>query len=271
MGDVMTLIHHYLFWLFLISALCFVLERFFPWRLGQKADRDEIWQDFFWLIFNGHIFGILFAIGYNTINGGIDSLYSRIFGNLPTNVSLLSESSFVVQFVAVLFIGDFIEWAVHYSLHRFLPLWKFHRMHHSIKTMDWIGNFRFHWFESIYYNTIKYLPLALLGIGGPVLLTAGVFSTLIGHLNHSNLNISYGPLRYVFNSPRMHIWHHEKELRRPHGVNFGIVFSIWDWLFRTAYMPTEGPLQPEVIGYHGEEHVSNGIMQRFFVPFLDTK
>lgn len=30
-------------------------------------------------------------------------------------------------------------------------------------------------------------------------------STLVGHLNHSNVPISWGPLRYVINSPKMHV------------------------------------------------------------------
>lgn len=27
----------------------------------------------------------------------------------------------------------------------------------------------------------------------------------IGHLNHSNIRISWGPLKYVFNNPIMHL------------------------------------------------------------------
>jgi sterol desaturase/sphingolipid hydroxylase (fatty acid hydroxylase superfamily) len=67
----------------------------------------------------------------------------------------------------------------------------------------------------------------------------------------------------------MHIWHHEKHIRGKAGVNFGVVFSFWDWLFGTAYMPRTGNLAPDEIGYRGMEKVSGSLIKRFFVPFRD--
>lgn len=52
-----------------------------------------------------------------------------------------------------------------------------------------------------------------------------------------------GPLmKYIFNHPEMHIWHHAYDLpeSHPHGVNFGLTLAIWDYLFRTDYIPYEG-------------------------------
>ncbi len=47
---------------------------------------------------------------------------------------------------------------------------------------------------------------------------------------------------YLFNSPGMHIWHHAYEWpkNRPHGVNFGLTLSVWDYLFGTAWVPSDG-------------------------------
>jgi sterol desaturase/sphingolipid hydroxylase (fatty acid hydroxylase superfamily) len=49
-------------------------------------------------------------------------------------------------------------------------------------------------------------------------------------------------MKYIFNSPEMHIWHHAYHLPadRQTGVNFGLTLSIWDWLFKTAYIPHNG-------------------------------
>ena len=49
-------------------------------------------------------------------------------------------------------------------------------------------------------------------------------------------------MKYVFNSPEMHIWHHAYELPtdRQYGVNFGLSLAIWDYLWRTAYIPFNG-------------------------------
>jgi len=109
-------------------------------------------------------------------------------------------------------VKDFLEWSIHNLLHRVPALWEVHKLHHSIVEMDWIGNFRFHWLESVVYQGLTYLPLVIMGVNPSVLLPVAIAATVIGHLNHSNLDLTYGPLRYVFNSPRMHIWHHAAEM-----------------------------------------------------------
>ena len=44
----------YFFWLLVVSIICWILERFFPWRKEQKAFRKQLGQDFlcnaFWQI-----------------------------------------------------------------------------------------------------------------------------------------------------------------------------------------------------------------------------
>ena len=40
----------------------------------------------------------------------------------------------------------------------------------------------------------------------------------------------------------MHIWHHARDLPKEHryGMNYGLTLSIWDYLFKTAYIPRDG-------------------------------
>lgn len=57
------------------------------------------------------------------------------------------------------------------------------------------------------------------------------------------VSIVLGPLmKYLFNSPEMHIWHHAYALPadRRYGMNFGLSLSVWDWLFGTACIPSDG-------------------------------
>ena len=52
-----------------------------------------------------------------------------------------------------------------------------------------------------------------------------------------------GPvMKKLFNSPEMHIWHHSYNLpeHEPYGINFGITLAIWDYIFKTAYIPFNG-------------------------------
>lgn len=53
----------------------------------------------------------------------------------------------------------------------------------------------------------------------------------------------FGPfMKYVFNSPEMHIWHHAYEIPddRKYGINFGITLALWDYVFKTAHIPHNG-------------------------------
>jgi sterol desaturase/sphingolipid hydroxylase (fatty acid hydroxylase superfamily) len=260
----------YWFWLALVSLGCLAAERIAPWRKGQGIFRPQFSQDLFWLVFNGYIFAAICSSAQSFVRASLNTAFGAVAGRPATAFRLLSQAPLWGQVLVYLVLSDFVEWCVHNLLHRIGWLWKIHRVHHSITTMDWIGNFRFHWGETVLYNVVKYLPLALLGARWEAILATAVISTAIGHLNHSNLNISWGPLRYVLNSPRMHIWHHEKKLRGRAGVNFAVVLSLWDWLLRTAYMPRQA-LQPEAIGFGGQEKVPEGLLARFLVPFLDRR
>ncbi|MEL6925964.1 MAG: sterol desaturase family protein [Bacteroidota bacterium] len=70
------------------------------------------------------------------------------------------------------------------------------------------------------------------------LLQVGVFAACV-----ALGSILLGPLmKYLFNSPEMHIWHHSYELPedRRYGINFALTLSVWDYLFGTAYIPHNG-------------------------------
>lgn len=254
---------HYAFWLAVVSIFCFLLERLFPWRPEQRAFRAGFLQDLFWLAFNGHFLAVLLAM----VSGQAVASLGRTLDGLglpaPESVKLLHSAPLMAQFFVLLVAKDFLEWCVHNLLHRVSWLWELHKLHHSIEELDWIGNFRFHWGEVIVYRTLTYLPLAVLGVDGRVILWVAVADTLVGHLNHSNVPLSWGPLGYVVNSARMHVWHHDIILRGGHGKNFGIVFSLWDWLFGTAEMP-EG--QPERLGFEGMERFPRSLPGRFLYP-----
>ena len=62
----------------------------------------------------------------------------------------------------------------------------------------------------------------------------------------------YGPLKYILNNPKMHIWHHSKIIPEgKSGVNFGLSLSIWDYIFGTAYIPSDG--RDIELGFEGDE------------------
>ncbi len=257
---------NYFFWLAAISILCVLLERIRPWRPKQKLIRPQFAQDLFWLVFNGHYAGIAIAF---IASWALQHLHQTLLGTAlatPASIELLKTQPLWLQFVVLVVLKDFLEWLVHNLLHRIWWLWQFHKLHHSIEELDWIGNMRFHWMEIVLYKSLTYLPLVVLGIDGRVILWVAIAGTLIGHLNHANLNISWGPVRYVLNSPRMHVWHHDLILHGQHGQNFGIIFSLWDWLFGTAHMPPVED-QPDRLGFHDMDQFPRSLSRRLLYPF----
>ncbi len=103
-------------------------------------------------------------------------------------------------------------------------------------------------------------------------------NTLIGHLGVILLcvigsAVLLGPvMRKLFNSPEMHIWHHAYDLPqdRKYGVNFGLTLAIWDYLFRTDYIPYDG--RDIKLGFPGvEDFPKTFIRQNMHGYFKDKK
>jgi sterol desaturase/sphingolipid hydroxylase (fatty acid hydroxylase superfamily) len=252
----------YVTWLIIVSLFCLILERVVPWR-KQKLLRPQLFQDIIWLAFNGYYLAVVFGPLFYFAGNFVGDLFLQIGLPKPEDINLLNTQPVWIQFIVLLIVQDFIEWSVHNGLHRIPFLWEFHKVHHSIHNMDWIGNFRFHWMEVLIYKPAKYIPIAILGFNYETALAVAVFATLVGHLNHTNVPFDYGPFKYIFNSPKMHIWHHDVKMHLNSGQNFGIVLSIWDWIFKTSYMP-QG--QPEQIGFAGDDNFPDNILLRFIYP-----
>ena len=84
-------------------------------------------------------------------------------------------------------------------------------------------------------------------------------------LNHANIRISWGPLRYLLNSPMMHVWHHDVEQHGKGGQNFGQVLSVWDWIFGTVYWPADRKM-PDRLGFEGMQRYPSSLPGRLVYP-----
>ncbi len=254
-------------WLVAITLLFVALERLFAWRPEQRLFRPGWLRDLGFLALNGHFFSLWTA----ALTAGTAVLATRTLAGfgLPTRPSPVGRWPLALQFVVLLLASDFLQWCVHNLLHRVPLLWIFHKVHHSISTMDFVGSFRFHWLEIVVYKAAQWLPLTLLGASGEAVLAVAVFGTFWGDLNHANLNLGLGPLGYVLNSPRMHLWHHDASDEGGVGKNFGIVLSLWDYLFRTAYWPRDrSPLR---LGYPGDAEMPDGLLGQVAWPLLRAR
>lgn len=242
------------FWgLVILSIVVWGLELALPWRKHQAAFRKDFFLDAFYMLFNFYIFKIIIFAAFM---GVAEQGFKNLFGGSVNHLALIDLRDFppLIQLLIFFVATDFIQWFVHTLLHRYQFLWNYHKVHHSVEEMGFATHLRYHWMENVFYTPMKYLMVMFIGGFTPEQAFIVYYLAIaIGHLNHANINLSYGPLKYIFNSPKMHIWHHARHLpvERANGVNFGISLSIWDYIFRTAYIPKSGRDLP--LGFEGIE------------------
>lgn len=233
--------HNYFYWLLGLSLAVWTLEIMFPWRKNQGAIRHDFWVDVFYMFFNFFLFSL---IAYNAISNVAVQAFNDFLGLFGIkNLVAINVASWPawLQLLTLFLVRDFVQWNVHRLLHKVPWMWEVHKVHHSIEEMGFAGHLRYHWMENVIYRTLEYIPLAMIGFGIQDFFIVHIFTLAVGHLNHANIYLPLGPLKYIFNSPQMHLWHHAEELpkERMNGVNFGITLSIWDYIFGLNYVPKE--------------------------------
>lgn len=258
---------NYFYGLIVISLLVWVLEIIFPWRKNQSIFRKDFWLDTFYMFFNFFIFNLIIFIA---LSNTVAAFFNDILGTIGLSIGSfqLFDVDNLPKWLGLLIffvVADFVQWNTHRMLHRVNFLWNFHKVHHSVKEMGFAAHLRYHWMETVVYKSMLYIPMAIIG-GFSVNDVAFVyfFTIAVGHLNHANLGWDYGVLKYVFNNPKMHIWHHSKELPVRYGVNFGLTLSVWDYLFKTNYIPKNG--RDIELGFTNDESFPQDFLQQEIYP-----
>jgi 3-mercaptopyruvate sulfurtransferase SseA/sterol desaturase/sphingolipid hydroxylase (fatty acid hydroxylase superfamily) len=232
---------NYFWWLVVLSLAVWLLEIFFPWRKDQPIIRKDFWLDTFYMFFNFYIFKIIIFFAFSSV---VYTWFDNLVGGVDRLVIYDTKQLHpIVQLIVFFVLVDFIQWFTHVLLHRYEFLWKFHKVHHSVEQMGYAAHLRFHWMENVFYTPMKFIMMMVIGNFSPQDAFIVYYASIaIGHLNHANIKLSYGPLKYILNNPEMHIWHHSYYLPkdRRKGVNFGISLSLWDYIFGTAYIPESG-------------------------------
>ena len=259
--------HNYFYWLVGASVVIWALELAFPWRKNQPAIRQDFWLDAFYLFWNYFLFSL---IAYNALSMvgvelfkdflglfGVKNIVAVQVGNWPKWAQLL--------FIFVL--RDFMQWNIHRLLHHTPWMWEFHKVHHSTQEMGFAALLRYHWMENVIYRTLEYVPLAMIGFGISDFFIVHTFTLVMGQLGHANLYLPLGKLKYLLNSPQMHLWHHAKEMPASHptGFNYGITLSVWDYIFGTNYWPHNDAHL--AVGLPDAEHFPTNFAGQMLKPF----
>lgn len=165
------------------------------------------------------------------------------------------------QFIVVIALSDVSIYWAHRLSHEIPFLWRFHKVHHTAKRLDWLAAYREHPFDNLYTRLVENLPFILLGF--PLHLIAGfaMFRGLWAVYIHSNVSLTPGPLKYLIGSSRLHHWHHDAQ--RGGTVNFTNLSPLMDLLFGTFYDPGHMPNR-----YGIKEEVSQNYVRQLTDPLF---
>ena len=176
--------------------------------------------------------------------GAINSILASIWTIAVTQFIMLPQidrglvgaiSNPVIAGILSFLIIDLYMYFWHRSMHRLPLAWKFHRLHHTDRSMNVSTAYRFHPIEIISSSIPKLLLIWLLGISSNFVLIYELVFTVVVALHHSNLAISGlidRLLALVIITPNLHRIHHSQVVAETNS-NYGSVLNWWDRIFRT--------------------------------------
>lgn len=259
----MTFLENYvqsLVYLLCASMLFIPLERLLPRVKGQKLIRKDLKLDVSYVLF-GRIIIMAASFAFVTLS------LTLLSGLVPEALKSFVGAQPIWAQVIILFVAcDFYYYWAHRLFHTVPFLWKFHAIHHSIEEMDWIAAHRTHPIDTAITNSGIVIISYLLGFS-PFAFAIFSFQFFVHSLlKHSNVNVGWGPLRWLLVTPTFHHWHHANE-KEAYDKNFAGQFPLWDVLFGTAIMKEhEGPKK-----YGVDDPVPLKFLPSLIYPFVPSK
>lgn len=226
--------------LIFLSFVFIPLEKVFPAKLNQKVFRKNWFLDLCYFL-GQYLFWsslVLFILQYFSL--WLDAI-------IPNSIRTVVQAQPIwVQSIEVILLSDLIIYWGHRIQHKVDFLWRFHKVHHSAETLDWLAAHREHPIDSIYTIGLINLPAFLFGFDLNTLAFVVAFRGIWAIYIHSNVRLPIGKLKILIGSPELHHWHHDKERDRG---NYANISPLMDIIFGTYVCP---PKEPDNFGIKEE-------------------
>ncbi len=232
------------------------IKNFFSYIFNPGLyNHKSSWQDYFIFLINGLLYsGIIiqfilterpFAI---LVRKGLLAIFGTPHHPLFTNFA----GTVIFTITAALLYDLGVYWA-HYMTHKIYALWAFHKVHHSAEVLTPLTLLRMHPIDlALNALTIALLLGTGLGVFSYLALREMTEIDVLGvnaivfafyftgyNLRHSHVWLQYPSwLSHFLISPAQHQIHHSTALHH-RDKNLGLMFSFWDRIFGTLYVPKE--------------------------------
>ena len=240
------------------STLIFVvIEKLFPLYKGQSLFRKEWQTDLKHFAVNHFIVGLALLV--------VNFLLHHLFGWLASShfQQAVRDIPFVPQLLLCILVADLAQYWTHRAYHEVPFLWRFHAVHHSVKTMDWLAGSRQHMLELIFTRVCVLAPLYILGFSEGVMNAYIIVVGFQAVFNHANVHLPWGPLKYLVVTPDFHHWHHASD-DEAIDRNYAAHYAFLDYLFGTAVKSDKK--FPEKYGVVGD-YMPDGFVRQQLFPF----
>lgn len=212
------------------TVMVTVLERIMPHENSWQGTWQDVRQDAVYMILIQVLFPRLLGLLLVIVVVG------NISGHIPASSLWPHAWPLPAQAVLMLVSADFLRYWLHRLAHENALLWRFHAVHHSPRKLYWLNVGRFHPLDKALQYLLDALPFILLGVNEHVIALYFVFYAVNGFLQHSNVQMKFGPLNYLISTAELHRWHHSR-ITEESNNNYGNNLIIWDILFGTRYLP----------------------------------
>jgi sterol desaturase/sphingolipid hydroxylase (fatty acid hydroxylase superfamily) len=231
----------------LLAVVLGTLEKWRPAQIERSA--AAMWPDVFYTLL--HRLGGFSLLLFFLLTPLTDALEAqlRLAGferySLDTLWPWLGQHA-VLQLLVYLLILDFADYWIHRGQHQLNRWWALHALHHSQQYMTLWSDNRNHFLDDALRDGLLVLLSLAIGVEPAQFVLLVMATRIMQSLSHANVRLNFGPLKYLLVSPQFHRHHHAIGVGhegRVGGCNFGVLFTIWDQLFRTAdfsnvYLPT---------------------------------
>jgi sterol desaturase/sphingolipid hydroxylase (fatty acid hydroxylase superfamily) len=198
---------------------------------ARRLDRSAALRWFTHISFHAINTSIVAVLGPAAL---VEALIRNI-GIPPGPFALLEKADDYWALIIGLLLLDLYAYAIHRVQHQVFVLWRFHAVHHADVDMDASTTFRHHPAEVLTIALIGAVAFSLLGVPEwifPVYALVAIVVSLVQHVNAGEVGKLDHALQWILVTPGMHRIHHSADAADG-GTNFGMVLSLWDWIFRT--------------------------------------
>jgi sterol desaturase/sphingolipid hydroxylase (fatty acid hydroxylase superfamily) len=220
---------------FSLAVILLFLERVMPHEVEWTKPDGQIWADIAHTLLSKGTVQTL--IVFSSVIG-LAQLVTPM--NMPGHGIWPRTWPMWAQVLLAVIAAEFGLYWGHHIAHKWKPLWRFHAIHHSVKKLWVVNTGRFHFVDSVKSIVLAMVIMVSLGAPMEVVTWFSAITAYVGILTHCNVEMRFGWLSLVFNTPELHRWHHSKDLREG-DKNFGENIMLWDWVFGTWFNEKRRP------------------------------